>query len=213
MRCDALLGARRGDQPVDRRQERGERLARPGRRADQRVLALGDVRPALDLRRRRLGERGREPFTNGRRERREHRMISDTARLPTGCRTAFHCAARVASGSRDVEPTGPNPPQPSRRRADYGHTRGGRAGRGDRWRDRRRQCGVGTARGARPSRRRAGRGGIAARPSHDGPFGGTADRELRSGAGPTTHRRQSRVLPFATRRSRRRVRCYDRARC
>ena len=47
MRCLAILGRRRRDEAVDRRQEGGERLAAAGRGADQRVLAGGDVRPAL----------------------------------------------------------------------------------------------------------------------------------------------------------------------
>ena len=42
----AVLRGRRRDEPVDRPQEGGERLAAPGRRADQRVLAGGDGRPA-----------------------------------------------------------------------------------------------------------------------------------------------------------------------
>ena len=46
---------------VDAPQERGQRLARAGGRQDQRVLAAGDGRPALRLRRRRLRERGGEP--------------------------------------------------------------------------------------------------------------------------------------------------------
>ena len=61
----ALLGRRRGDQPVDAPEERGERLARPGRRQDQRVLARRDRRPALLLGRGRRGERRLEPRPHG----------------------------------------------------------------------------------------------------------------------------------------------------
>ena len=49
-------------QLVDRPQERGQRLARPGRGRYQDVLARRDRRPRLGLRRRRLGERSGEPL-------------------------------------------------------------------------------------------------------------------------------------------------------
>jgi hypothetical protein len=56
-------------QPVDRDQERGERLARAGRRRDQRVGARRDVRPALGLRLgRTVGEAAPEPLGHGRME-------------------------------------------------------------------------------------------------------------------------------------------------
>ena len=48
-------------QRVDRREERGERLARARGRGDERVPSLADERPALALRRRRLAEPAREP--------------------------------------------------------------------------------------------------------------------------------------------------------
>ena len=48
-------------EPVDRGEECRERLARAGRRHDQRVVAAGDDRPAFGLGRRELGERGGEP--------------------------------------------------------------------------------------------------------------------------------------------------------
>ncbi len=48
-------------QPVDRREEGGERLARPRRCGDQRVLARLDRRPGLRLRRCGLGKMAREP--------------------------------------------------------------------------------------------------------------------------------------------------------
>ncbi len=53
----ALLGSGCRGQPVDRGQERRERLPRPGGCADQRVFAGGDVWPAVDLRWRRRRER------------------------------------------------------------------------------------------------------------------------------------------------------------
>jgi len=71
------LGPGRGDESVDRREERGQRLARAGRRTDQSVLAGGDVWPSLDLRRRGFRERRREPLANGRRERPDHPMVCD----------------------------------------------------------------------------------------------------------------------------------------
>ena len=79
-----LLGAGRGREPVDRREECGERLAGTRRGTDQCVLAGGDVRPALYLRCGRLGKRRREPLADGRRERLEHRVRSDRVTLPSG---------------------------------------------------------------------------------------------------------------------------------
>ena len=69
---------------VDRGEERGERLAAAGRRADQRVLAGGDRRPALHLGRRRLRERRAEPGPHGGRERLEHRVIRDGVEASEG---------------------------------------------------------------------------------------------------------------------------------
>jgi hypothetical protein len=53
---------------VDRGEERRERLARPGRRRDDDVLAGRDRRPRLELRPRRLGEAALEPGGDGRME-------------------------------------------------------------------------------------------------------------------------------------------------
>ena len=53
--------ARRRAQPVERVEERGQGLARPGRRLDQHVGAARNRRPALDLRRRRPVEGALEP--------------------------------------------------------------------------------------------------------------------------------------------------------
>ena len=61
-------GRRQRGQLVDRPQERGQRLARTGRRDHQRVLALADRPPRPGLRLRRLGERPVEPRPGGRRE-------------------------------------------------------------------------------------------------------------------------------------------------
>jgi hypothetical protein len=63
-----LIGQRAGEallhEIVQRREKRGERLPRAGRRGDQRVAAAADGRPALRLRRRRLAERFVEPLRN-----------------------------------------------------------------------------------------------------------------------------------------------------
>ncbi len=64
-----LVGQRRlqpfGEQFVEGDQERGQRLAGPGRRGNQRVPALADRRPALRLSRRRRAERGGKPPLHG----------------------------------------------------------------------------------------------------------------------------------------------------
>ncbi len=61
------VGSRRriGHEPVERPQERGERLARTRRREDERMAAVGDRRPPLRLRGRRLIERRLEPGADG----------------------------------------------------------------------------------------------------------------------------------------------------
>ncbi len=71
-------------QPVDRPQERGQRLARAGRRRDQDVLARGDRRPGLSLRRRRLGECALKPVAGGGTEAAERHRRSSLARGPPG---------------------------------------------------------------------------------------------------------------------------------
>ena len=63
-----VRGRRHRRQLVDRPQERGQRLARTGRRDDQRVLALADRPPRTRLGLRRLRERPVEPRPRGRRE-------------------------------------------------------------------------------------------------------------------------------------------------
>src|SRR5581483_2729460 len=55
-------------QLVDRPQERGQRLARPRRRGDQDVLATGNRRPGLGLRRGWRGERAGKPLARAWRE-------------------------------------------------------------------------------------------------------------------------------------------------
>ena len=62
------VGGRLGDHPVERPQEGGQRLARAGRRADQRVLAGGDRRPCLRLSRRGGVEGALEPLPDLRSE-------------------------------------------------------------------------------------------------------------------------------------------------
>ena len=60
------LAGRSGDQVVDRGQERGECLARPGGRDDQGVVAAADRVPGAGLRSGRFGERGGEPVPDQR---------------------------------------------------------------------------------------------------------------------------------------------------
>ena len=63
-------GFRRGE-PVDGPQERGQRLSGPGRRDDQRVVAVGDGRPRLGLRGGRRREGTGEPLAGQRAEARK----------------------------------------------------------------------------------------------------------------------------------------------
>ena len=78
---------------IDRGEEGGEGLAASGRGADQGVLAGGDRRPSLQLRRRRLRERRAEPGPHGGRERREHRVIRDGVEASEG--VSLRTRARV----------------------------------------------------------------------------------------------------------------------
>ena len=62
MPVDRLTRFVREVEPVDALEERGERLARTGRRGDERVVARGDARPTVALRwRRPFGEAATEP--------------------------------------------------------------------------------------------------------------------------------------------------------
>ena len=96
-------GARLGDEPVERPQERRQRLARSGRRGDQRVLAGGDRRPRLRLRRRGRVERPAEPFAHLRGEGIECRVrhllhgTEGDARAQAGCSAGRQ---RSAAGER-----------------------------------------------------------------------------------------------------------------
>ncbi len=66
-----IVGDRLAHQPIEAPQERGERLARAGGSADQRVLTGRDGRPAQGLGGSRRIERGSEPIARGGRERGE----------------------------------------------------------------------------------------------------------------------------------------------
>ena len=57
---------------VEARQERGERLARAGRRCDQHILARADPRPTIALRRGRRTEAIAKPSGDERMEGGEH---------------------------------------------------------------------------------------------------------------------------------------------
>ena len=86
----------RGREPVDRPEERGEGLARPGRRQDQRVVAGRDRRPSLLLGRRGRGEARLEPGADGLGEA-VHGRGSRRRRHPT---TVPASADRECQGSR-----------------------------------------------------------------------------------------------------------------
>src|SRR5581483_8973720 len=97
--AQARTGRRR--QLVDREQERGERLARPRRRLDQRVLARRDRGPALRLRRRGRRELAFEPGPRLRAEDPEsvhHSSIESrpwaTSRTASAARTSSPATAR-----------------------------------------------------------------------------------------------------------------------
>ncbi len=75
-----ILGRRLGGEPVDRPQERGERLPRPGGGEDQRMVAGGDRLPPVALGARGRLERGPEPIADGGREDLEAHVPQ-----PTGC--------------------------------------------------------------------------------------------------------------------------------
>ena len=101
------VGAGLGHQPVERPQEGGERLARAGRGGDQRVLARGDRRPRLRLRRGRLGERAREPLPDLRGEGGEGRDAPWTLRryprtAPADSAANHPCAHAGASAAASV---------------------------------------------------------------------------------------------------------------
>ena len=99
------LGRFAGDQPVDAAEERRERLAAAGGRADQRVLPGLDGRPALHLRRRGLRERGREPLPHRRGEPLEHRVVGHRRAGYAGGAREFPCDA--APTRRRPRPTTP----------------------------------------------------------------------------------------------------------
>ncbi len=93
-----LLGRRGGGQPVDRPQERRERLARAGGGDHQRVAARRDRLPGADLGRGRGGERGLEPGAGGLAEGREDVLRTDLLPshvpiLPDGTDTAARLVA------------------------------------------------------------------------------------------------------------------------
>jgi hypothetical protein len=76
------ISGRLGHEAVERPQESGQRLARAGGRADQRVLPGRDRRPGLLLSGRRRREGTLEPLTNLRRERIERHPSEGTWRTP-----------------------------------------------------------------------------------------------------------------------------------
>ena len=104
------VGGRRrlGAQPVERPQERRERLARAGRREDQRVLPVGDRRPAL----RSCAAVGAsnveaEPRADGGREAVEAHGAHGTAQPGHGRLPTSRSGAATAAGSDAVMPASP----------------------------------------------------------------------------------------------------------
>ena len=84
--CEVLAAG----EPIDPPEEGGQRLARAGRRADQRIGATGDRLPATHLRGRRLLEGGLEPAPDRRAERRQ--------------RVGFHGRIRLGGQPTDLTP-------------------------------------------------------------------------------------------------------------
>ena len=90
-RARRLAGRRRarvGREPVERPEERRERLAAAGRGVDERVLAARDRRPAAGLGVGRRLEAGPEPVTDGGREGREG--VGDDRARPRGGECSAH---------------------------------------------------------------------------------------------------------------------------
>ena len=87
-------------EPVDPVEEGRERLPRPGRRLDQRVLAARDRRPPERLRRRGLGKGRLEPGTRLGRKRRERIHLPDVSIGEPMPETPEELYARAAGGLR-----------------------------------------------------------------------------------------------------------------
>ena len=85
-------GERVFQQIVERDQERGECLARAGRRGDERMTAVANRPPSLALRARRLAERFAEPLSRNRMKRRKRHGTIRVSHIP--------CTACGGSGSR-----------------------------------------------------------------------------------------------------------------
>ena len=120
LRCTSLLSALSGDTysrctalasgaalPVDDErvqlpQERRERLARAGRREDQRVVAVRDGRPAGALRRGGLAERLGEPAAHDRVERRERiAIVSHATARARACSVHREAVEQPRAAGRD----------------------------------------------------------------------------------------------------------------
>ena len=81
-------------QRIDGGEERGQRLARSGRRCDQHVFACGDRRPGFRLRGRGCGETSRKPAGHRRVEGRESRMKRHPAIIRRMDRTGLNAGQR-----------------------------------------------------------------------------------------------------------------------
>ncbi len=103
-----LLGHRGGRQPVQRPEERGQRLARAGGRDDERVLAVGDRVPRPGLRGRRLPERAGEPVARGGGEALEHAVGNGhPTMVPAGSDIDPGVTVRAARTTTAAAPRGP----------------------------------------------------------------------------------------------------------
>ncbi len=87
-----VFGSGHRGELVESPEEGGEGLARAGGGQDERVVAVGDLRPTLDLRSRRLDEGGGEPLGSGLAEPSERRV-------PLGSIPPFHHRTRVVNPS------------------------------------------------------------------------------------------------------------------
>ncbi len=102
-----LAALRRAEERVDADEERGQGLAGPGRRCQQRVAAREDVRPPGDLRVGRRAEAAAEPLANRRVQGVEHRgVVGHVSPAHPNIRTVSRFRARgrprVRRGSRST---------------------------------------------------------------------------------------------------------------
>ena len=103
----ARAGGGVGGEPVERPQERGQRLARPGRRDDERVVAAADGVPRAGLGGGRTGERLREPRPGRRREALQHAPAASPEPGPAVDGGALEAMRRLSPRPPTDGPTAP----------------------------------------------------------------------------------------------------------